>query len=499
MTEPEFARADVVSPVDGVTIGSVALMSSDDVRNVARELREAQPEWARVPLRDKVAIALKFHDLVLREQASILDVAQAETGKTRYAAFEELADAASVARYYARTARRALAPSRRRGAFPLITRTTVHHLPRGVVGVVAPWNYPITMPIGDTIPALLAGNTVLVKPDLQTSLTAHAIIELLYTAGVPRTALRIVTGEVEQIGTALIESVDFMMFTGSTASGRTVAEQCGRLLTPVSLELGGKNPLIVLPSADIRKAAAGAVRASFANAGQLCMSMERIFVHESVLPQFLAEFRRQTEQLTVGVGLGWMNEMGSLISAKQLATFRAHVEDAVRHGATVVAGGNHRPDIAPYCVEPTILTDVTDDMLCARTETFGPLVSVYTFRTDDEAIAHANDTDYGLNASVWGEPAHARRIGRKILAGTVNINEGYSAAWASYDAPMGGMKNSGLGRRHGVEGLLKYTNTQTVSVQSVLPIGPGAGADHHRYARFLTLALRVLRRVPFLK
>lgn len=191
--------------------------------------------------------------------------------------------------------------------------------------------------------------------------------------------------------------------------------------------------------------------------------------------------------------------MGSLISAKQLATFRAHVEDAVRHGATVVAGGNHRPDIAPYCVEPTILTGVTDDMLCARTETFGPLVSVYTFRTDDEAIAHANDTDYGLNASVWGEPAHARRIGRKILAGTVNINEGYSAAWASYDAPMGGMKNSGLGRRHGVEGLLKYTNTQTVSVQSVLPIGPGAGADHHRYARFLTLALRVLRRVPFLK
>ncbi|MFM6982098.1 MAG: succinic semialdehyde dehydrogenase [Microbacteriaceae bacterium] len=499
MTEPQFPRADVVSPIDGVTIGSVALMDDAHIRRVAAELRAAQPEWARVPLRDKVAIALRFHDLVLREQDSILDVAQAETGKTRYAAFEELADAAGVARYYARTARRALAPSQRRGAFPVITRTTVHHLPRGVVGVVAPWNYPITMPIGDTIPALLAGNTVMVKPDLQTSLTAHAIIEMLYAAGVPRNVVRIVTGEVEHIGTALIESVDFMMFTGSTASGMKVAEQCGRLLTPVSLELGGKNPLIVLPSADIRKAAAGAVRASFANAGQLCMSMERIYVHDTVLPDFLAEFRRQTELLTVGVGLGWHNEMGSLISAKQLDTFRTHVDDAVRRGATVVTGGRHRPDIAPYCVEPTVLSGVTEDMLCARAETFGPLVSVYPFSTEEEVIALANDTDYGLNASVWGEPRHARRIGRRIMAGTVNINEGYSAAWASYDAPMGGMKNSGLGRRHGPEGLLKYTNTQTVAVHSVLPIGPGAGADHHAYARFLTLALRTLRRLPFLK
>lgn len=499
MTEPTFSRADVVSPNDGVTIGTVALMDADHIRRVASELREAQPEWAAVPLREKVAIALRFHDLVLREQASILDVAQSETGKTRYAAFEELVDSASVARYYARTARSALRPSRRRGAFPVITRTTVHHLPRGVVGVVAPWNYPITMPIGDTIPALLAGNTVMVKPDLKTSLTAHAIVELLYAAGVPRTALRIVTGEVSQIGSAFIESVDFMMFTGSTASGRKVAEECGRLLTPVSLELGGKNPLIVLDSADIRKAAAGAVRASFANAGQLCMSMERIYVHQSVMDEFLAEFSRQTSLLRLGVGLTWANEMGSLISRAQVDTFLRHVDDATRHGATVVAGGKHRPDIAPFFVEPTILTGVTDTMQCARTETFGPLVSVYPFTSDDEAVALANDTDYGLNASVWGEPRHAERVGRRIHSGTVNINEGYSAAWASYDAPMGGMKNSGLGRRHGVEGILKYTDTQTLSVQSVLPIGPGAGADHRRYAQMLTTALGALRRIPFLK
>ena len=493
------ATREVLSPIDGRSLGAVALMSADDVREVVAEARAAQSAWAAVSVADKARIALRFHDLVLEHQRDILDVAQAETGKARYAAFEELADAAGVARYYARVAPRTLRSSRRRGAFPLITRTRVHHRPRGVVAVVAPWNYPISMPIGDTIPALLAGNVVVVKPDLQTARTAHVIIDLLYQAGVPRNVVRIVTGEVSQIGTPLIESVDFVMFTGSTASGRKVAEECGRLLTPVSLELGGKNPMIVLDDADIATAAAGAVRASFANAGQLCMSMERIYVHESIVDAFTAEFAAQSAAVTVGVGLDWNSEMGSLISQNQVGTFLRHVTDATDRGARIVSGGRHRPDIGPFVVEPTILRGVTADMECARTETFGPLVSVYEFRTDDEAVALANDSEYGLNASVWGEPRHATRVAARIHCGTVNVNEGYGAAWASYDAPMGGMKASGLGRRHGTEGLLKYTEAQTLAVHSVMPIGPAAGASHESHARFLTAALRIMRRLPFLR
>lgn len=498
MTQSTATR-EVFSPVDGRSLGFVSLMSADDVRHVVSRARAAQAAWAAVPLSTKARIALRFHDLVLEHQRDILDVAQTETGKARYAAFEELADAAGVARYYARIASRVLRPSRRRGAFPVITRTHVHHRPRGIVAVVAPWNYPISMPIGDTVPALLAGNAVVVKPDLQTARTAHLIIDLLHQAGVPRDVVAIVTGEVAHIGTPLIESVDFVMFTGSTASGRRVAEECGRLLTPVSLELGGKNPMIVLADADVATAAAGAVRASFANAGQLCMSMERIYVHESIVDAFSAEFAEQSAAVTLGVGPEWSYEMGSLISENQVGTFLRHVTDATSKGAQVLHGGQRRPDIGPFVVEPTILRGVTTDMECARTETFGPLVSVYSFATDAEAVNLANDSEYGLNASVWGEPRHATRIASQIHCGTVNVNEGYGAAWASYDAPMGGMKASGLGRRHGSEGLLKYTEAHTIAVHSVMPIGPAAGASHETHARFLTRALRIMRRIPFLR
>jgi succinate-semialdehyde dehydrogenase/glutarate-semialdehyde dehydrogenase len=283
------------------------------------------------------------------------------------------------------------------------------------------------------------------------------------------------------------------MFTGSTETGRTVAKQCAGRLIGFSAELGGKNAMLVLADADLGKAARGAAQGCFSNSGQLCISMERIYVHQSVFEKFLAAFTARTATVRMGPGARWDIDMGSLTGQKQLDRVTAHVQDAVAKGARLVTGGRSRPDLGPYFYEPTILTGVTGDMLVAREETFGPVVSVYRVKDDDEAVTLANGSRYGLNASVWSA-RHGEAVGRRLLAGTVNVNDGYSAGWASHDAAMGGMKDSGAGRRHGAEGILKYTEAQTVAVQHWLPIGPPPGVSNARYTRLVKGALKLMGR-----
>jgi succinate-semialdehyde dehydrogenase/glutarate-semialdehyde dehydrogenase len=476
----------------------VPIATADDVAAAVAAARQVQRRWAQRPVKERAAVLLRYHDLVLEHQDELLDLIQAENGKARVWAFEEILDQAVTARYYARLAPRALKPHRRMTALPGLVTATEHHVPKGVVGVISPWNYPLVLAVSDALAALVAGNGIVIKPDSQTPFTALRAFELLEEAGLPEGLVQVVTGPGTQVGTAIIEAADYLMFTGSTATGRTIGAQTGGRLIGYSAELGGKNAMVVTADADLDRTVEGAAVACFANTGQLCISIERIYVDRAIAPAFTSRFAAHVAQLELGAEQAYGADVGSLSSPAQLEKLQEHLDDAVAKGATVVAGGTARPDIGPLFFEPTVLADVTPDMAVHREETFGPLVAIYTYDSVDDAIDEANDTEYGLNASVWsGDVKRGKAIAQRLMAGTVNVNDGYSSGWGSVDAPMGGMKASGVGRRHGRDGLLKYTESQTIAVRSALAQKlQDPGPDGTGYAKRFTALLRAAKHLP---
>ena len=486
---------EVIAPFTGARLFDLPLADEEDVETALRDLRRGQKSWSARPLAERTAVMLRFHDLVLAEREAGLDIVQWETGKTRRDAMEELVDVALTARHYARDAKRLLKPRRHRGVLPVAVGVVQLQHPKGVVGVLAPWNYPLTLAASDALPALIAGNAVLLKPDVQTTLTAAWVIGLMVKAGLPHDVVRIVPGEGPEVGPMIIDRVDYVMFTGSTRVGREVAARCGERLVGCSLELGGKNAMIVRADADVARAAQIASRASFANSGQLCISMERVYVHESLFDAFVTAFAERARAMTMTAAVGWGGDMGSLIAQRQVDRVQAHVEDAVSRGATLVAGGKPRPDVGPYFFEPTVLTGVTSDMILCDEETFGPVVAVYPVASDEEAVERANDSAYGLNAVVVSRDAKVgRTIATQLHAGTVNVNEAFGPSWGSTRAPMGGMGDSGLGRRHGDEGLLKYTESQTIATQRFLGFDPQFGWSDEKWLNTLAGALSVMKK-----
>ncbi|NBE50162.1 succinic semialdehyde dehydrogenase [Streptomyces boluensis] len=493
----EVAPLTAAAPFDLAPIAAVPGCATQDVTRAVDGARAARPAWARMPLRRRAEVVLAFHDLLLERQDQVLDLIQWETGKARYHAWQEVAQVATIARHYARRARHYLAPRQVRGMLPGLTKVKEVRVPKGVVGVISPWNYPLYLGAGDVLPALLAGNAVVSKADPQTPLTLLWTRTLMAEAGLPDEVWRIVTGPGDVVGTALVDSVDFVCFTGSTATGRTVAERAARRLVGASLELGGKNPLIVREDADLAAAAAGTVAAAFANTGQMCIHIERVHVHEKVYDAFRDELVRATRELRLGRSYDYAADIGSLTSAARLAAVQEHVDGAVAKGATVLAGGRARPDIGPLFYEPTVLEGVTDEMAVCGEETFGPVVSLYAYATDSEAVDAANRGNYGLSASIWSKDTRAAdRMAARIRAGAVNINDGAAAAAGSIEAGMGGMGDSGLGRRHGPEGIRKYTESQTVAAQRLLPLGPKTGESAvANFVRRTNGQLALLRRL----
>ncbi|WP_269782857.1 succinic semialdehyde dehydrogenase [Nocardia terpenica] len=493
----EHASRTINEVFTGRALGEVPVGTAADVTVALTKSRAAQADWAARSPRDRAEVFERYRALVVDNREYLMDVIQAETGKARWAAQEEIMGLIFAARYFTRVAPRLLGSHKVPGAFPILNRATVRSQPKGVVGVIAPWNYPMLLSIGDSLPALLAGNAVIVKPGSRTPYSSLANVELLRRAGLPKDLLQVVPGPGGVVGTAIVEACDYLMFTGSSATGRTLAQQCGRRLIGFSAELGGKNPMIVTRGANLDKAAKAAVRACFSNAGQLCISIERLYVERAVADEFTEKFVAAVQAAKLGAAYDYSVDIGSLISDEQLETVTKHVADATSKGATVLAGGNARPDIGPLFFEPTVLSEVTDEMECGRNETFGPLVSIYPVTDVEEAIARANDTEYGLNASVWAATkADGERIGERLRAGTVCVDEGYAPAWGSTSAPMGGMGISGVGRRHGPDGLLKFTEPQTVVVTRFLNLDAPWGIPHHKWQPFLMSIARSLRFLP---
>lgn len=322
---------------------------------------------------------------------------------------------------------------------------------------------------------------------------------MLYEAGLPRDALQVVTGTGAETGAALVDAVDYVSFTGGSETGAAVGRRAGLRGIGCSLELGGKNPMIVLADVDLEDALEPMVQSCFGGSGQVCLAPERIYVEETLYDAFVDAFVGRTERLTLGGPFDYTVEVGALISDSHLEKVASQVDDAVAKGATVLTGGRARPDVGPTVYEPTVLADVTPEMTLHGTETFGPVVAVYPVADAEEAIQRANDTPHGLSASVWtSDRQRGAAIARRLDAGMVGINDAYAAGYASFAAPMGGVKDSGSGHRHGPEGLQKFTLIQTVTRNrgvELLPAGAAAATAAGRLRRML----RVFGRAPGLR
>ncbi|MFM5904187.1 MAG: succinic semialdehyde dehydrogenase [Microbacteriaceae bacterium] len=483
----------LINPVSAKRVTDVPQLSSDQVEVAITNLRARAESWSATPVKQRAAIIAKLHDVMLRNQDKMLDVLQLETGKSRAHAFEEFAGGAGSARYYGKHAKNFMRPEVTRGGVPILTKTWVEREPLGVVGVITPWNYPLALTMLDVLPALAAGNTVIQKADNQTPLTVLFCRLMAVEAGLPEDVWTIVTGDGPTVGNAITDSVDYVAFTGSTNTGRAVAERASKRLIGYSLELGGKNPMIILPGAKVDHAAEITIAGAFGSAGQLCVSTERVYVHNSIRHAYIQELVGRVEDLKLGKTGDFDTDIGSLTSKAQLERVRGFIDDAKDQGAQVLAGGEGAVDQGPYFFKPTVVIDVPESARMFRSEVFGPVVAIEGFDDVEEAIAKANDTEFGLNASVIGPEREAREVASRLHAGSVNINEGFRASFASMASPMGGMKSSGMGRRNGKQGMLRFTDSRTVGVAATWMTLPTRGRHYKKMAPMMRVLSRLLK------
>ncbi|HEX6731416.1 MAG TPA: aldehyde dehydrogenase family protein [Pyrinomonadaceae bacterium] len=461
---PEVISYD---PATGEEIGHVPLKTATEVREAVNSARSAQPRWANLSFRDRAKIILRAREIVLDQLDDIARLISRETGKPIAEAISmEIVPGLDLMYYFARQTSELLRSQPIDiGQYGLMGRSSkIVYKPLGVVGIISPWNFPWATPLDEVVMALMAGNAVVLKPSELTPFTALRIGEVFKRAGLPEGLLEIVTGD-GSTGAALVDSgVDKIMFTGSVATGKRVAEVAAKHLTPTVLELGGKDPMIILEDANLPNAARAAVWGAFANSGQACASVERCYVHESIAEGFIDLVLRETYDLKQGSSLSDEIDVGAMSNERQLRIVEEHVKDAQEKGAEILAGGQRDRQSAGWFHQPTVMTNVNHSMKVMSEETFGPVLPIMTFKTDDEAIELANDSIYGLTASIFsGDVAHARRLAEQIEAGTVMVNEVvYTHGIAQ--TPWGGVKQSGYGRTHGRMGLLEMVSPRHIHV-----------------------------------
>ncbi|MEL0261721.1 MAG: succinic semialdehyde dehydrogenase, partial [Aquiluna sp.] len=400
----------IIDPISGKKLHDLEAHSATDVALRFDEGRSAQKLWAQSPPLERSKIAYRLVDAVIARQDELMDILQRETGKSRAHAFEEITGALAAISYYAKTSPKLLKRKKVRGGVPLLITAYTEPAPVGVVGIVTPWNYPLALTMMDVIPALLAGNSVVQKADNQTAKTVKLARDIAISVGIPEKVWQVVHGDPTEVGNAVTDNADYMAFTGSTATGRLVAQRAASRLIGYSLELGGKNPMIVMPGADLAEAAEMAIASAFGNAGQLCVSIERLYVPAHALAAFEAVLKDKVESLTLGVSNDFDFDLGALSSQAQLERVSGFVERAKKEGARVVTGGQVRSDIGPNFYAPTVLSDIPHGAEILHKEVFGPVIALVPYSSLDEAVELANATEYGLNASVVGNPKEALKL-----------------------------------------------------------------------------------------
>ena len=453
------------NPATGEVLAELACATAEEVNAAVLRARTAQPKWQATPVSNRIEVLRRFQSLLRDRTQEAAQLICREAGKpTAEAITTEVLVVLDAAEFCIRTAHRFLRdqPLPHGNLAMKSKRGLLVREPYGVIGIISPWNYPFSTPAVETLGALITGNAVVIKPSEFTPLAALELQKLMHAAGLDPDLLQVVIGE-GSTGAALIDSsIDKLIFTGSVATGKRVAEAAARRLLPVVLELGGKDPMIVLPDVDLDVATSGALWGAFMNAGQTCLSVERCYVDRAIYEDFLRLMAEKIRKLRVGNGLNSEVEMGPLINERQLRTVEAHVNDAVERGARLVAGGRRLTELGSNFYAPTLLADVTPDMRVIQEETFGPVLPIAAFSTVSEAIALANHSEFGLAASVW---TRNRKFGElvagQIKAGTVMINDMISCFGIS-EAPHGGFKQSGIGRTHGEMGLAEMVQVKYI-------------------------------------
>ena len=453
------------NPATGEVLAELPCASTEEVQAAVLRARTAQSKWRAAPIAVRIDLLRRFQSLLRDQTEEVARLISREAGKpTAEAISTEVVVVLDAAEFCMRTAHRFLReePVPHGNIAMKSKRGVLTREPYGVIGIISPWNYPFSTPAVETIAGLITGNAVVIKPSEFTPLAAVELQKLMQAAGLDGDLLQVVIGE-GPTGAALIDSgIDKLIFTGSVATGKRVAEAAARRLLPVVLELGGKDPMIVLPDVDLDVATSGALWGAFMNAGQTCLSVERCYVHRGIYEEFLKLMTLKMGELRVGNGLDSAVEMGPLINERQLLTVEAHVNDAVGRGARLLAGGRRMTDLGPNFYAPTLLADVTPEMRVIQEETFGPVLPVAPFDTEAEAVELANNSEFGLAASVWTrDRKHGEALARQINAGTVMINDMISCFGIS-EAPHGGFKQSGIGRTHGEMGLAEMVQVKYI-------------------------------------
>ncbi|HNJ04631.1 MAG TPA: aldehyde dehydrogenase family protein, partial [Leptospiraceae bacterium] len=451
-----------VNPATLDILGVYPLCEAAEVDHALDAARHGFERWSKLSLRERSKHLKRFRKQLVKDMNEIVDTICQECGKTEMDAMIEVMVVCEHMKYVEQKGPHFLRDEKRSTGIFVIKGAYVSFHPKGVVGVISPWNYPLVLSMGPITQALMAGNSVVLKPSEVTPKTSMKIAEIAYRAGIPQDVLQVITGD-GSTGALLVESpkTDMICFTGSTATGRKIGEVCGRLLKPVILELGGKAPMLVFDDANLKRAVSGALWGGLSNSGQTCITIDRVFVHESIFDKFIELATVELAHIRQGLRHE-MPSIGSMTFPRQIEIVGDQVTDAIQRGARIISGGKKNTSYAGHFYEPTIVTNHTPDFRIMREETFGPVINVLPFRTEEEAVKLANDTVYGLNAYVWTrDKKRARRVARQIRSGNLNINDVYVNYFMS-DLPFGGVKSSGIGRVYAIEGLRAFADQQSV-------------------------------------